>query len=82
MARYRMFERQFHFVSHDYRHRPLLQHAQRAGFSQAVGGQLLALERVEFIAESCQADFRAGRDEGERIEFVSFLYSSSGPDGA
>ena len=36
-----------------------------AVFGQAVGGELLALQRVDLVAEGGEADFAAGRDEGE-----------------
>jgi len=61
-----VFEREFDFVGEDDRHRPLLQDLERAGFGEAVGGELFALERVDFVAESGETDFLAGRDEGER----------------
>ena len=61
-----MFEREFDFVGEDDRHRPLLQDLERARFGEAVGGELFALERVDFVAESGETDFLAGRNEGER----------------
>ena len=61
-----MFQRQFHFIGEDDRHWSLLQHADRAGFGQAVGSQLFALQRVDFITKSSQTDLLAGWDESQR----------------
>ena len=61
-----VFEREFDLVGEDDGHRSLLQHLERARFGEAVGGELFALERVDFVAESGEADFLAGRNEGER----------------
>jgi hypothetical protein len=58
---------------------------QQARFGQAVSGQLLALQRVDFVAEFGQANLLAGRDEGEGQagRFVCcFRRSCSGPDCA
>jgi hypothetical protein len=37
-----------------------------ARFGEAVGGQLFALQGVDFVAEAGQADFAARGDEGQR----------------
>jgi len=57
-----VFECEFDFVGEDHRHRLLLQHRERLRFGQAVGGQLFALQRVDFVPEFGEADF-AGRRE-------------------
>ena len=59
-----VFECEFDLVGEDDGHRPLLQDPERAGFGEAVGGELFALERVDLVAESGQADFLAGWNEG------------------
>ena len=51
-----VFQRQFDFLGEDDRHRPLLQHLERAVFGQAVGSQLFALQRIDFVAEGDEAD--------------------------
>ena len=56
---------QFNFFGEDYRHRFLLQDCERTVFGQAVGSQLFALQRIDFVAEGDEADFAAGGDEGE-----------------
>ena len=55
-----VFEREFDLVGEDDGHRSLLQHLERARFGEAVGGELFALERVDFVAESGEADFLGG----------------------
>ena len=61
----RVFQGKFHFVSEDDRHRPLLQYLDRAGFGQAIGSELFALQRVNFVTKAGQANLLAGWDEGE-----------------
>jgi len=66
-----MFKRQFDLVSQNDGHRSLLQQPDAAPDGQTVGSQLLALERVDFVAQRGEADFGAGRDEGKgQADFV------------
>ena len=65
MARDAMFERQLNFLGQDDGHWSLLQNSQWTGFGQTVSGELLALQWIDFIAEGCQSDVCAGRDEGQ-----------------
>ena len=58
-----VFEREFDFVGEDDGHRPLLQDLERARLGEAVGGELFALEPVDLVAESGEADFPSGRNE-------------------
>ena len=60
-----MFQRQFNLFGEDYCHRALLQHLDRAVFSQPVGDQLLALERINFFTQAFQAYRCAGGDKGK-----------------
>ncbi len=51
-----VLKREFNLVGEDNGHRALLQHLDRSALGETVGCQLLALQRINFVAKSDQAN--------------------------